>query len=418
MLRYICYVILINMTIISFIHTPLVADELRGKNGSKINVKIPLIYINTTYENGSPLFWHAEEDGSITIELLYDHERESLNRAVSHWNFQLFAKAGSDLTLVLKNFYNIWNGKVDLSDATDKTACYVSENGKDWSYIPTKLLEGQKLEVKIHMESDSLFVARLEPYAIGDLEVLKSEISNHPLVKITEIGETVEKRPLEIIRIGHANAPHRIVIRARAHAWEVGGNWVVQGLIRSLIENSYTSNQYLDRYAIYILPMANKDRVAHGGTRFNLAGADLNRKWDKPANPKYSPENAAFEAWLEQMIREGKKPDLAIDFHNDANGQLHISRPNVSLESYLANMERLEKLLRQHTWFREGSTGGEFRNPGSFGEGLLERYGIDACILEFNANWIAGLSKAPLGKDWELFGEQLRDVFFEYFDDK
>ena len=406
------------MTIISFIHTPLVADELRGKNGSKINVKIPLIYINTTYENGSPLFWHAEEDGSITIELLYDHERESLNRAVSHWNFQLFAKAGSDLTLVLKNFYNIWNGKVDLSDATDKTACYVSENGKDWSYIPTKLLEGQKLEVKIHMESDSLFVARLEPYAIGDLEVLKSEISNHPLVKITEIGETVEKRPLEIIRIGHANAPHRIVIRARAHAWEVGGNWVVQGLIRSLIENSYTSNQYLDRYAIYILPMANKDRVAHGGTRFNLAGADLNRKWDKPANSKYSPENAAFEAWLEQMIREGKKPDLAIDFHNDANGQLHISRPNVSLESYLANMERLEKLLRQHTWFREGSTGGEFRNPGSFGEGLLERYGIDACILEFNANWIAGLSKAPLGKDWELFGEQLRDVFFEYFDDK
>ncbi len=403
------------MTIISFIHTPLVADELRGKNGSKINVKIPLIYINTTYENGSPLFWHAEEDGSITIELLYDHERESLNRAVSHWNFQLFAKAGSDLTLVLKNFYNIWNGKVDLSDATDKTACYVSENGKDWSYIPTKLLEGQKLEVKIHMESDSLFVARLEPYAIGDLEVLKSEISNHPLVKITEIGETVEKRPLEIIRIGHANAPHRIVIRARAHAWEVGGNWVVQGLIRSLIENSYTSNQYLDRYAIYILPMANKDRVAHGGTRFNLAGADLNRKWDKPANPKYSPENAAFEAWLEQMIREGKKPDLAIDFHNDANGQLHISRPNVSLESYLANMERLEKLLRQHTWFREGSTGGEFRNPGSFGEGLLERYGIDACILEFNANWIAGLSKAPFGKDWELFGEQLRDVFYEYF---
>jgi hypothetical protein len=81
-------------------------------------------------------------------------------------------------------------------------------------------------------------------------------------------------------------------------------------------------------------------------------------------------------------------------------------------------MVRFEKLLRKHTWFTEGSTGGQFRNPGSLGEGLLERYGIDACILEFNANWIAGLSKAPLGKDWELLGEQLRDAFYEYFDGK
>jgi hypothetical protein len=415
MKRSIFFLTLLLVIIITCIQSSLGSDELQGKSGTKLNVQTPLIYINTRFDNGSPLFWHIEEDGKIIIELIYDHERNSLNRAVSHWHFQLFAEAGSDLTIVLENFYNIWNEKVDLSDATDETACFVSEDGKNWSSVPTKLIEGQKLEVKIHMASDSLFVARLEPYTITDLEALKSEISTHPLVKIIEIGKTVEKRPVEIIRIGHANTPNRIVIRARAHAWEVGGNWVVQGLIRSLIRDNYISNCYLDRYAVYIMPMANKDRVAHGGTRFNLAGMDLNRKWDKPAHPKYSPENAAFESWLEQMIREGKKPDLAIDFHNDANGQLHISRPNVSLESYLANMVRFEKLLRKHTWFTEGSTGGQFRNPGSLGEGLLERYGIDACILEFNANWIAGLSKAPLGKDWELFGEQLRDVFYDYF---
>jgi hypothetical protein len=418
MKRSILFLTLLLVLILTIVQTSLGTDELKGKNGTKLNVQTPLIYINTRFENGSPLFWHIEEDGTINIELMYDHERNSLNRANSHWNFQLYAKAGSDFTLVLENFYNIWNGKVDLSDATDETACFISEDGKDWSYVTTKLIEGQKLEVKIHMASDSLFVARLEPYTITDLEALKSEISGHPLVKITEIGKTVEKRTLEIIRIGHTNAPYRIFIRARAHAWEVGGNWVVQGLIKSLIRDSSISNKYLDKYVVYILPMANKDRVAHGGTRFNLAGADLNRKWDKPANLKYSPENAAFESWLEQMIKDGKKPDLAIDFHNDANGQLHISRPNVSLESYLANMVRFEKLLRKHTWFTEGSTGGQFRNPGSLGEGLLERYGIDACILEFNANWIAGLSKAPLGKDWELLGEQLRDAFYEYFDGK
>ena len=387
------------------------------KSGAKLNLETPLIYINTLFENGSPLFWNIEEDGRITIELMYDHERASLNRAVSHWHFQLFAEAGSELTLILKNFYNIWNGKVDLSDATAETACYVSEDGENWSFVPSELLDGQRLEVKIRMQSDSLFVARLEPYTLGDLEKLKLDIAGHPLIKIIEIGYTVENIPLEIIRVGHPNAPYKVFIRGRAHAWEAGGSWVIEGLIKSLVRDSYDSNKYLDRYALYIMPMANKDRVVHGGTRFNMAGADLNRKWDQPPDPRYNPENAALENWLQKMIAHGLKPDLAIDLHNDGNGQLHISRPNIALEKYLSDMKRFEKLLREHTWFSEGSTGGNFRNPGSLGEGLLERFGINACILELNANWIAGLSKVPYGKDWEMLGRQLRDVFYEYFAD-
>ncbi len=418
MVKQISLLYLFLALFISGICTAISADELKGKNGSKINIETPLIYINTLFDNGSPIFWRVDEDGKIHIELMYDHERNALNRANSHWHFQLFARAGSDLTLVLENFYNIWNGRVDLSDASDETVCFVSENGKDWSVAPTTFLEGQKLEVQIHMTSDSLYVARLEPYTVNDLEELKTEISSHALVKITNIGKTVEGRDLEIIRVGHASAPNRVFIRVRSHAWEAGGNWVIQGMIRSLIQGVSNSSKYLDRYAVYIMPMANKDRVANGGTRFNMAGENLNRKWDKPANPRYNPENAALESWLEQMIDQGLKPDLAIDFHNDGNGRLHISRPNVDLDSYLVNMERFEKLLRKHTWFTEGSTGGQFRNPGTLGEGFVERYHIDAFIYELNANWIAGLSKVPFGKDWELLGEQLKDVFFDYFKNK
>ena len=30
------------------------------------------------------------------------------------------------------------------------------------------------------------------------------------------------------------DSPHHVLLRARAHPWEPGGNWVVQGLIRRL----------------------------------------------------------------------------------------------------------------------------------------------------------------------------------------
>ncbi len=381
---------------------------------TKIERQTPLVYINTLFENGSPLHWDIQPDGTILISLMYDHERSSLNRAAGHWHFQVRAKAGADLTLVLQNFYNIWN-EMPASAASENTSCYISQDGRNWTSIPTEKIEDERLKIRIHMESDSLYIARLEPYRVSDLQQLLDKIRNHPLVKIVEIGRTAEGRPLEIVRVGHTNSPHRIFIRGRAHAWEPGGNWVIKGLIDEALRNDQKSTRFLEMYCLYILPMANKDRVARGGTRFNMRGMDLNRKWDRPADPGLAPENAALETWLGKMIKRGLKPHLAIDFHNDGGGNLHIARPNINLESYLANMERFELLLRKHTWFTEGSTGSSFRNPGSIGEGLLERFGIDAVVYELNANWIEGLYKVPLGHDWELLGRQLHEVFYEYF---
>ena len=135
------------------------------------------------------------------------------------------------------------------------------------------------MKVQLHMESEKLFLASVEPYRISDLEKLKAEIKTNPLVEISTIGKTVEGRPLEIIRVGKVDAPYRIFLRGRAHSWESGGNWVMQGLIRSLLQKD--AAPYLKKYCVYIMPMANKDGVARGMTRFNMSGMDLNRKWDK-----------------------------------------------------------------------------------------------------------------------------------------
>ena len=187
-------------------------------------------------------------------------------------------------------------------------------------------------------------------------------------------------------------------------------------MIRSLLEDDETSRKCLKRYCVYVLPMANKDAVARGLTRFNMLGRDLNRDWDKPAHPQLAPENHALETWIRRMTEQGTPLHFAMDLHNDEGGGLHISRPPIKdLQRHLDRMKRFEHLLRKHTWFTEGSTGPNSRNPGTIGEGLLERYGIDACILEFNCNWIAGLKPHPSASAWEQFGRQLRLVFFDYF---
>jgi hypothetical protein len=47
------------------------------------------------------------------------------------------------------------------------------------------------------------------------------------------------------------------------------------------------------------------------------------------------------------MVKKGRGPDLALDFHNDDGGLLHLSRPEkTDLKRYLGRMGVLEGLLR------------------------------------------------------------------------
>jgi hypothetical protein len=377
--------------------------------------KTSLEYIDTGFENASPLWYEIAEDGSIQVYLIYDHERASPNRAAGHVHFRVHAKAGSRLTFEFRNLDNVWNGQPG-SVARELKTLVVSADGRDWTSVPTESLPGSRVRLTVQMPGPELYVARVEPYRVSDLDRLLQAIRSHPLVRIAPLGRTAGGRELELVHIGAGPAPYRVFVRARAHPWEAGSNWVAEGLIRRLLRDDADAKRFLGLYSLTVLPMANKDGVVRGRTRFNDRGRDLNRNWDLPADPVLVPENAALEAWLESEIAAGRRPHLAIELHNDGNGRLHISRPPVpGLETHLRRMATLEGLLRTHTWFTEGSTNAAFRNAGTLGDGWLARYGIDALVHEFNCNWIAGLKEYPLARHWRAYGEDLALVLHEYF---
>jgi hypothetical protein len=390
--------------------------DARGSQGD-------LEFIDTSFENASPVWYELAADGTIQVHLLYDHERSSPNRAAGHIHFALQARPGSRLTIEFRNLDNVWNAQPG-SVARELKTVVVSENGREWKPVPTETLPENRVRLTVEMPGPStsigpsarLYVARVEPYRLSDLERLLESIRSNPIVEMTPIGRTVGGRELEIIRIGDPSAPYRVFLRARAHPWESGSNWVAEGVVQRLLRGDADAKKFLAQYSVYILPMANKDGVALGRTRFNLLGKDLNRNWDQPADPRLAPENAALEQWLERMIAAGRRPHLAIELHNDGGGRLHISRPPVpNLDRHLARMALFEDLLRRKTWFTEGSTNAAFRNSGTLGDGWLARYGIDAVVHEFNCNWIAGLKEHPLGRHWRAYGEGLAEVFHDYF---
>jgi hypothetical protein len=205
-----------------------------------------LEFIDTSIENASPVWYEQAADGTILVHLLYDHERSSPNRAAGHIHFLLHAKPGSKLTFELKNMDNVWNSVRGSVARELKTIC-LSENGRDWKVIPTESLPGDRIRFTIEMPGPRLYVARIEPYRISDLDNFLNSIRSNPLVEISPIGRTVQGRELEIVRVGRADAPYRVFLRARAHPWEPGGNWIVQGLITRLLRGDADARRFLER---------------------------------------------------------------------------------------------------------------------------------------------------------------------------
>ena len=401
--------------IVSFIQLAVPVAEGSQLKPTTMDAHAALDFIDTSIENASPL-WYDVADGVVRLHLIYDHERASPNRAAGHVHFLLNARPGTKLTLEFLNLDNVWNGQPGSVAGELKTMA-ISDDGRVWNTVPTESLPGNRVQLPVEMRGPALYVARMEPYRLSDLARLLESIRSHPLARITTIGKTAEGRDLEIVRIGNPAAPYRVFVRARAHPWEAGSNWVAEGLIQRLLRDDAEAKRFLRLYSVTVLPMANKDGVARGRTRFNLRGRDLNRNWDKPADPELAPENAVLERWLEGEIAAGRRPHLALELHNDGNGRLHVSRPPVpELDRHLARMAIFEELLRSKTWFTEGSTNAAFRNSGTLGDGWLERYGIDAAVHEFNCNWIAGLKEYTSSRHWKDYGANLAEVFHDYFD--
>ena len=387
---------------------------LRGQN-----LSTGIEFIDYYFENGSPLNWKIVND-TLVISLLPDYQRETLNRQTDHWYFKIIGKKGAVIKLTIEKMLpDVYNGKPATDWWNYKTGipCYTSYDNKNWQALRTTTLPGKELFLEFTMTSEEIFLARLPVYTTSHLSLLLERIKEEKDIKVFQIGKTPENRPLEIIQMGNPRAKNQIILRARAHPWEPGGNWVVEGFIDEFIRE-YGKGK-LNNFCFSIMPMANKDGVVRGMTRFNVSGMDLNRNWDKPSDSVLCPENHALEKYIEELISKGFKPSLFIDFHNDDKGDISPAIHKKSDIIFKERMQKFEKLLQKHTSFSESVRNSwieDGQKPVMSSEnGLFLRYDIDAIIYELNANWVTSRKTTPSADEWKEVGRGILHVLEEYF---
>ncbi|MEM9860121.1 MAG: M14-type cytosolic carboxypeptidase [Myxococcota bacterium] len=222
-----------------------------------------------------------------------------------HYQWFHFAVAGREpKTLAITNAA----GASYTGGWKDYRAC-ASHDREHWFRVPTRYQNGV-LEIDHAPKADLTWYAYFAPYSYERHQRLIGEAQQAEGVSYECLGETVDGRPLDMLAVGEGETPLWII--ARQHPGESMAEWLVEGLLERLLDESDGLSRTLRKEArFYIVPNMNPDGASRGHLRNNAAGANLNREWAEPSVAR-SPE--VFHT-LAAMDRLGLR--FCLDVHGD-----------------------------------------------------------------------------------------------------
>jgi murein tripeptide amidase MpaA len=201
-----------------------------------------------------------------------------------------------------------------------------SYDREHWFRVPTTY-DGQVLTITHKPEKDSVYYAYFEPYSWERHLRLIARAEKSPLVRVHDLGSTIDGRDLNLLVVGNPSADKKIWIIARQHPGESMAEWFVEGMVNALLDQTNPIARWLlERAVLYIVPNMNPDGSVRGNLRTNAAGANLNREWVSPSLER-SPE----VLFVKNKIHE-TGCDMFLDIHGDE------SLPHV----FVAGCEMLE----------------------------------------------------------------------------
>jgi len=217
-----------------------------------------------------------------------------------------------------------------------------SYDRQEWFRVDTKF-DGDNLVIEMTPEYDCVYFAYFTPYSYERHQDFISEAQMSFDCQQKHLGLTLDGRDLSMLVIGEPTpSAKKIWITARQHPGESMAEWLVEGLVRRLLdEDDGVARWLLNNHVFYIIPNMNPDGSVRGHLRTNAAGTNLNREWLNPSLEK-SPE--VFYT-LQAMDSIGV--DMCLDIHGDEALPYNFVAGCEGNPNYNARLADLENSFKQ-----------------------------------------------------------------------
>lgn len=383
------------------------------------------IQVSDKFESGSLGEWRVENGTRLIFVPRMEQDQDKVNSAITWFYGRLSNVLHREVTIRIEaRDYTVYNGrKGDILPFERNTVPVFSYDGEHWERFTDCSFDSQTRSLRIrHVFSrDPVWIAYIPPYTFSRLESLLAEVRMHPAVKVGSLGKSVEGRPLYVVDVdepGVEKSARPVVwFVARQHAFEAGGSWALEGMLRFLVSTDPEAQAIRSQLRFRLCPMLNPDGVVHGGTRFNARGVDLNRHWRSSDRLSEDTSAAPEIALVKQAIVRWSKTDrldLWVNIHNNDmvwNDEGDYIRFAPAAREAAAR--RLEKLLREETIFTgpfDPST-----DPASTESVVAGATGALAFLMEMKTGYLDKLDRWS-GTDTFLgHGQNLARVVSEFF---
>lgn len=335
------------------------------------------MHISAHFDSGNIEVINSDDKNNIQLAI-----RPDVGGEFFQWfNFLIQGQVGEHYVLNIVNA-----GGASYLEGWESYQAVASFDRDYWFRLPTSYKDGT-LTIEADMEYETIQIAYFAPYSYERHLDLLASVQLHPLVTLEHLGETLDKRDLTVVKIGDGDSNKRSIwITARQHPGETMAEWLVDGLIHSLLDNDNASARLLlDKANFYIVPNMNPDGSVRGHLRTNAVGTNLNREWSNPSLNK-SPE--VFYV-INKMQQTGV--DLFYDVHGDEALPFVFLAGSQGVPSYndrLARLrERFSEVLKLASADFQTEKGYEVNAPGKANMSLAtnwvaERFNCLANTLE------------------------------------
>jgi murein tripeptide amidase MpaA len=259
--------------------------------------------ISANFDGGNIAVVTSENPENIQLAINKDNQSEFYQ----WFHFKLESTAFVNHKLTITDL-----AKSAYPDGWDGYQAVASYDRETWFRVETQF-DGDNLIIDHTPEHGQMYFAYFAPYSYERHLDLLAWAQTSQDCSGTYLGSTLDGRDMSMLVVG-TPAPEKmkVWVIARQHPGETMAEWMVEGLLERLLdETDGVARALLEQAVFYVVPNMNPDGSVRGHLRTNAAGVNLNREWATPSL-EASPE--VFHV-MQQMDNIGV--DLFLDMHGD-----------------------------------------------------------------------------------------------------
>ncbi|MGE5296371.1 MAG: M14 family zinc carboxypeptidase, partial [Solirubrobacterales bacterium] len=188
-----------------------------------------------------------------------------------YWSFRVRGAQGRSLTFTFsgRNPIGVRGPAVSV------------DGGKSWSWLGAEVVKDGSFQYSFAADAQEVRFCFGIPYLEENLKEFLSMYKDNPGLSVQELCRTPQGRSVERLHVGRLDgrALHRVLLTARHHACETMGDYVMEGILESVLADNDDGCWFRRNVEILAIPFVDKDGVEQGDQGKNRVPRDHNRDY-------------------------------------------------------------------------------------------------------------------------------------------